>query len=73
MKPELIKRYKERGFSRWAENQTDYPRLVRAVVDDVLEIVQHSKPSKTQLTLAIKQYFGIEEPKLEKQDESIQV
>jgi len=30
LKPELIKRYKERGFSRWAENQTDYPRLVRA-------------------------------------------
>jgi hypothetical protein len=62
LKPELIKRYKQQSFKRWAENNTDYEKLVHLVVDDVLTIVQASKPSKTQLTLAIKLYFGLESP-----------
>ena len=60
MKPELIKRYKTQSFSRWTKNETDYEKLVELVVLDVLEIVQTSKPSKIQLTQAIKQYFGME-------------
>ena len=60
MKPELIKRYKQQSFSRWAENQINYERLVELVVLDVLDIVQVSKPSKTQLTKSIKTYFGME-------------
>lgn len=69
MKQELIKRYKEQSFSRWKPNQTDYNKLVELVVNDVLEIVQHSKPSKTQLTMAIKLYFGLESPIQEHQVE----
>ena len=61
MKPELIKRYKQQSFKRWVENNTDYEKLVELVVLDVLTIVQTSKPSKTQLTHAIKHYFGIEQ------------
>lgn len=59
MKQELIKRYKQESFSRWAENQTDYEKLVELVIADVLQIVQTSKPSKIQLTQAIKQHFGM--------------
>jgi hypothetical protein len=76
LKPELIKRYKQQSFKRWAENNTDYEKLVHLVVDDVLTIVQASKPSKTQLTMAIKLYFGLESPPeraQDKEDESIQV
>jgi hypothetical protein len=76
LKPELIKRYKQQSFKRWAENNTDYEKLVHLVVDDVLTIVGASKPSKTQLTMAIKLYFGLETPpekQLDKDDESIQV
>lgn len=76
MKPELIKRYKQQSFKRWAENNTDYEKLVHLVIDDVLTIVGASKPSKTQLTMAIKLYFGLETPpekQLDKEDESIQV
>ena len=72
MKQELIKRYKQQSFKRWAENNTDYEKLVGLVVDDVLTIVQASKPSKTQLTMAIKLYFGLESPPervLDKEDE----
>lgn len=60
MKPQLIKKYREGSYSRWSENNTNYDKLVELVVLDVLELVQHSKPSKTQLTHAIKQYFGME-------------
>ena len=76
MKQELIKRYKQQSFKRWAENNTDYEKLVHLVVDDVLTIVQASKPSKTQLTMAIKLYFGLESPPeraLDNENESIQV
>ncbi len=76
MKQELIKRYKQQSFKRWAENNTDYEKLVNLVVDDVLTIVGASKPSKTQLTMAIKLYFGLESPPeraQDKEDESIQV
>lgn len=61
MKPELVKRYKQQSFKRWVENNTDYEKLVELVVLDVLTIVQTSKPSKTQLTHAIKNYFGIQQ------------
>jgi hypothetical protein len=76
LKQELIKRYKQQSFKRWAENNTDYEKLVNLVVDDVLTIVGASKPSKTQLTMAIKLYFGLESPPeraQDKEDESIQV
>ena len=59
-----------------SHENTDYEKLVHLVVDDVLTIVQASKPSKTQLTMAIKLYFGLETPpekQLDKEDESIQV
>ncbi len=69
MKQELIKRYKQQSYSRWADNNTDYNKLVNLVVDDVLQIVQASKPSKTQLTMAIKLYFGLESPPERAQDE----
>jgi len=69
LKQELIKRYKQQSYSRWADNNTDYNKLVNLVVDDVLQIVQASKPSKTQLTMAIKLYFGLESPPERAQDE----
>ena len=53
----------------WKYNNTDYNKLVNLVVDDVLQIVQASKPSKTQLTMAIKLYFGLESPPERAQDE----
>jgi len=73
LNPELIKRYKQESFKRWAENNTDYEKLVHLVVKDVLQIVEASKPSKTQLTMAIKLYFGLEETSVDKRNESIQV
>jgi hypothetical protein len=60
MKPELVKEYKKQSFSRYAENQTNYEKLVELVVLDVLEIVRTSKPSKIHITQAIKQHFGME-------------
>lgn len=60
MKQELIRQYKQQSFKRWAENNTDYEKLITLVIDDVLNIVQHSKPSKTQLTKAIREHFGME-------------
>jgi hypothetical protein len=62
LKPQLIKRYREQSFSRWAENQTDYNKLVELVVGDCLQIIQANKsPNKLVLTNAIKLHFGLDD------------
>jgi hypothetical protein len=62
LKQELIKRYKQQSFARFAENQTDYNKLVELVVGDCLQIIQANKsPNKLVLTNAIKLHFGLED------------
>ena len=61
MNQELIKRYKQQSFARFAENQTDYNKLVELVVGDCLQIIQANKsPNKLVLTNAIKLHFGLD-------------
>jgi hypothetical protein len=62
LKQELIKRYKQQSFARFAENQTDYNKLVELVVGDCLQIIQANKsPNKLVLTNAIKLHFGLDD------------